>query len=365
MAEPDDEKAPERTGGRKEVLPSLALVAELAGVSLSTASRVLRGDPYPVTQDLRNRVRSAAEQVGYIPNALARSLRSKRLTSIGLIVADMQEPYFSAIAQATTREANDLGLMSMVCNAERDPQQEVDHCAWLLSYRVGGIILGWSGTQRQNLSSPPSAHRELEAMVQRLRLANIMVIALAPKLVEMPTICVDNVAAGRFIAEHLSAAGHTEVGLITGPRVNLTQQQRAAGFTEVMHAAGARCTVIDSSFSVDGGAGGAERLIAEHPNVTAVVGGSDTIAWGALERLTESGRKVPSDVAVVGIGKTLISRLLRPPLTTVDLKLTESARAAVLALARYRDDDLKWDELAAKLPTFEPELHPGATFLPS
>lgn len=310
-------------------------VAARANVSISTAARVLRGSRYPVSAELVARVRKAAEELGYVPNVLARSLRHGRQASVGLIVGNMLDPYFATISEAVTARATNASLVALVCNMQRDPALEVALCERLWGYRVAGLILASGGTARAD-------HRAaFDAVVKRMLDDGVAVVALAPRGQRLPTIGVDNEQVGEMIAEELLRLGHREIGVIGGPQDNLTQRARLSGLRRALARAGARDTVVHGPYTLAAGAAGVDTLLATNPALTAIVGGSDTVALGVIRRLEERGIPVPEEISVVGIGATSLAELARPGLATVDVRLAEAAALAVdYVQARFGDPGL-------------------------
>ncbi len=334
-------------------LPSVVEVAARAGVSVSTAARVLRGSPYPVSDECSARVRQAAAELGYAPNVLARSFRSGYQASVGLIVGDMLDPYFGTISEAVTVRATNAALVALVCNTQRDPALEIELCQRLLAYRVAGLILASGG------SSQPPLRQAFADTVARLTEAGIVVLALAPRGPAVPSIGVDNGEVGELIGRRLLQAGHRQVGVIAGPADNLTQQERLRGLRSALGEAGVQPVVVHLEFSVAAGAAGVDRLLAKEAGLTAVVGGSDAVAFGAVQRLGERGLRVPGDVSAVGIGHTTLASLATPPLATVDVRLAEAANAAVdLIVARLQGGQ------NVELPAFKPRFVEGQSLGP-
>jgi Transcriptional regulators len=319
------------------VTPSLPQIAARAGVSLSTASRVLRDGPTRVSPELSERVRRAADEFGYVPNLVAQSLRQGRQASIGLVVGDMLDPYFGEIAEAVTLEANSSSLLAMVSNMQRDRRLELEHCRRLWGHRVTGLVLA-AGAY---VDSP--YRDELATVIRRMQATGIVVVALAPRDIDVPTICVDNEEVGGLVASRLVAEGHRRIGLVGGSEKNVTQRLRLAGIRRTLAVAGVEPVVVHKEFSVEAGAQGLEEILQLEPRVTAVIGGSDRVAYGIMTRLRELGRRIPEEVSVVGIGDTTLARVASPRLTTVDVKLAESGRAAVRYIVA-REAGTEWTE---------------------
>ncbi|MHB9089978.1 MAG: LacI family DNA-binding transcriptional regulator [Chloroflexota bacterium] len=310
---------------------SVVDVAAEAGVSTSTAARVLRGSRYRVSAELSEKVQAAAIQLGYVPNVLARSFRAGRQASVGLIVGDMLDPYFGTVSEEVTVGATNASLVALVCNMQRDPALEIALCERLWGYRVGGIILASGGTSRSDLRA------RFDSLLTRMMAEGVVAVTLTRRSDGIPTIGVDNEEVGELIATRLLALGHHDIGLLAGPEDNLTQQARLAGLRRVLDAAGAPLAVRFSGFLTESGAEGVDALLSERPNLTAIVGGSDSVAFGAVRRLTERGYAVPGDVSVVGIGNTSLAALAQPRLATVEVHLARSARLAVDTIAARLD----------------------------
>jgi len=298
-------------------------VARLAGVSVSTAARVLRNAAYPVTDVMRERVQVAARHVGYVPNQLARSLRGAETTYIGLIVGNMQEPYFGSIAEAVTDEARLLPGIAIVSNMQRNPRLELELCKQLWEHRVKGLILaGGSYDQRTH-------HAELQALLSSMTQANVAIASMAERDLDIPTFAEDNEQVGICMANSVLSKGHREIGLVFGSRKSLTTQQRLKGinkekrqFDAVIHQ-----SIGDYSFNSAGTA--AEDLIRKHPGITAFLCGTDSMAVGAMQRLQQLGFRIPEDISIVGIGNTNYAQLVSPRLSSVDINLSMWARRAV------------------------------------
>nr|WP_243847260.1 LacI family DNA-binding transcriptional regulator [Microbacterium ulmi] len=330
--------------------PSVSDVARLAGVSVSTAARVVRKDAIRVSPELVERVERAARTIGYAPNAMAQGLRRGRLMSVGLIVGDMLNPYFGEIAEAVTMEANARSMVAIVSNMQRDQDLEIQLARSLWEHRVSGLILA-SG------SSGDRAHLvTFGRLIDQIQRSGTAVVALAPRESAIPTISVDNAAVGVLIAERLLALGHRRIGVVGGEARNLTYRERVAGLAGALARAGVAPVIVDTESSVEAGKLGAEAVLQQEPRTTAIVGTSDPLALGVAKRLVQLGRDVPREVSVVGIGNTLYASLNSPALTTVDVKLAEAGRAAVSYVLSESDPELPFEA-----PHFVPAFVDGGT----
>ena len=299
---------------------TLSDVARLAGVSVATASKSLNGRQQ-VRAETRERVLSAAEQLSFSPNVLARHLLSGRSGTIGLVTHDL-EGRFSIPVLMGAEDAAGTGKTSvLLCDARGDALREQYHVQALLGRRVDGLmVVGARPDPRASLGDLPVP----------------VVYAYAPS--EDPadmSVVTDNVLGGRLVAEHLLACGRTRIAVVTGDATYGAAHDRVAGVRAGLDAAGVGLTgePLYGSWSEEWGRAAAALVLAQHPDVDAIVSGSDHIARGVLDHLRETGRRVPEDVAVTGHDNWEILALnARPQLTSVDMDLEEVGRRAAALL---------------------------------
>lgn len=308
------------TSGTPRRPATLSDVARLAGVSVATASKSLNGRQQ-VKAETRERVLSAAEQLSFSPNVLARNLLSGRSGAIGLVTHDL-EGRFSIPTLMGAEDAAGTGKTSvLLCDARGDALREQYHVQALLGRRVDGLmIVGARPDPRPSLGSLPVP----------------VVYAYAPS--EDPgdmSVVTDNVLGGRQVGEHLIACGRTRIAVVTGDPSYGAAHDRVAGVRAALDAAGVPITgePLYGAWTEEWGRTAASLVLAQHPDVDAIVCGSDHIARGVLDHLRESGRRVPEDVAVTGHDNWEILALnARPQLTSVDMNLEEVGRRAAALL---------------------------------
>ncbi len=304
-------------------------VAARAGVSVSTAARVLRGSTERVDPELVRRVQEAGEELGYVRNILAQSLRRGSPTTIGLVVGDMLDPYYGEIAEVITQRAEaEYGMSVMVCNMQRDPLLEIKYCRHLCEHRVAGLILAGGGFDQW------SHVDRLVSLFATAAAAGIVAVTLTPRGLDAPAFCIDNEELGRQMAGKLAERGHGRVGVLLSPPESEVTQQRLRGATRTLAAAGIGFRVIHSGYTPALGAAAVKQLLADDPDVTAVMVGSDAMAIGALSGLAEMGLSVPEDFSVVSAGNTPLARWSAQPLSTFDLALRQCSIAALDHVAR-------------------------------
>ena len=320
------------TGLREERRGSLRLqdVAEAAGVSIATASRSLSGAS-GVSESVAERVRDVARSLGYVANVHARSLAAGTSRSVGLVVHEIGDPYFSEIASGVLHVAAPAGLTVQICHSGRDPERELEQIRTLVASRVGAIIVAGSGFV------DPAVQAGAKADLQAFRAHGGRVAVIGRHHLGVDAVLPDNRAGGRAAAEHLLGLGHRRIAVATGSRLLTTVADRLAGVEEAVTAAGLRFAdvpVVEAEFTRQGGKRAAEQIIAEHPDVTAVLALNDDMAIGVLSVLRSRGISVPEHVSVVGFDDVAVAQDLAPSLTTVRLPMVEMGEKVLqLALA--------------------------------
>ena len=205
-------------------------VATTAGVSLATASRALHGGTRVVTAELRERVQKAAAELGYTSHGPAQALARATTPVVGLIVHDITDAYFSAMAIGAMRVAHDSGLLVLVCNTFRDPRLELDYVARLRAQRARGVLLFGSGFSERAYQT--TLQRELDSMAG----LGGRVVCISPHGFETDAVLPDHREGGRLAARHLTELGHRHIGVISGPANLLVNQERIRGFREHLRA---------------------------------------------------------------------------------------------------------------------------------
>ena len=298
-------------------------VARDANVSVSTAARVLRGSTYPVAPELQERVRKAADKLGYVPNLLAKKLRGGEHSSIGLIVGNMMDPYFGAIAQTVSVAAHNRSLLAIVANMQRDPQLELAMIRELWQHRVNGLVLAGGGFDQMTYS------KELVELIQQLKRAGIIVVTVAEREIPVPVFSVDNVTVGAMLAEHALQHGHLQIGISAGPMHSYVTQRRLKGSLKVLAKAGIEPIVVHTEFGIEGGINAVNALLEQNPKLTMILANADTLGVGIIQGLAMKGLRVPDDVSIISAGATAYAGICDPVLTTMDLDLAACCRAAV------------------------------------
>lgn len=303
----------------------LADVAERAGVSLATASRALSGRE-GVSERVAEHVRQVARELGYVANVYARTLAGGPTSTVGLIVHEIGDPYFSEIASGVLRLAGTQDLMVQICHTGRDPVQELRQIRTLIAHRVGVIIIASSGY------TDPAMQAEAKAELAAFQEAGGRVAVIGRHHLTADAVLPDNRPAGQTIAEHVLSLGHRRIAVVAGPRRLTTVVDRLDGIAAALAPAGLSWTdvpVIETDFTRDGGVVAAERILREHPDATAIIALNDAMAIGVLATLRAHGVAVPRQISVTGFDDVAVAADLAPSLTTVRLPMTGMGEMAL------------------------------------
>jgi DNA-binding LacI/PurR family transcriptional regulator len=310
--------------------PNLEDVADRAGVSRATVSRVVNGQA-TVAEDLRDRVQKAIDELGYVPNQAARALMTRRSDAIALLASEpaarvFGDPFFSGIVRGVSMETNRAGLQLVLMMAQ-DFEDLERVKRFLRSSPVDGVML-ISGHDGDGLPE------ELQ------RLATPYVIGGRPKDSDMaPYVDSENLLGAEFATQHLVTLGRRRIGTVTGPLDMSAGVDRLTGFRQALGSAYTDDVVEHGDFTQLGGEAATERLLERVPDLDGLFAASDLMALGALAALRRAGRRVPQDVALVGFDDNEFATTADPPLTTMRQDPMVMGRAMVrLYLAKHRPD---------------------------
>ncbi|HSC92129.1 MAG TPA: LacI family DNA-binding transcriptional regulator [Gaiellaceae bacterium] len=330
-------------------MTTLREVAGHAGVSLATASRVASGGSN-VRPETRARVERAMRELLYVPPG-----RRTATGVIGLLVPELANPIFPALAEAIETRAAPSGLASILCNTQSAAYREVDYVHMLLDRGVDGMI--FISCEMTNLSGDHGHYERLIAEGARIVFVNGTLTGLA-----VPSVGVDERTAGELATRHLIELGHEQIGFVAGPEHYLPTQLKNSGREAALLASGLSPNglVANTQFSVAGGRAALAQLLAKAAPPSAVICSSDVMAIGVLQEAARRGLRVPEDLSVVGFDG-IAADWTEPRLTTIEQPIAEIADTAVDALRRLIDDPSR------PLPhfVFPPKLRRGESTGPA
>lgn len=329
---------------------TLTEVARLAGVSPATASRVLNGSARVPGKDIADRVRQAAESLGYIPNAQAQGLAKSSSGLIGLIVHDIADPYFAAIARGVQQAAREQHRMVLLATTEGAPESEKEAVAAFAARRADSIVIAGSRTFRdEDREGNAALAAELDRYCRNGGQVGVVghgiVGAAAPEGYHV--VLVPNEELAAQLASGLAAAREEDFIIIGGPAGLFTSDDRIRGFQRGLASAGLPAAeVIRTGFNRAGGFEAglalAARIKSSPPRDGAkrlcVFAVNDVMAIGAAAALRSQGLRIPRDAAVAGFDDIETLRDFRPALSTVHLPLEEIGRQAASSAAEMADD---------------------------
>ncbi|GAA4349373.1 LacI family DNA-binding transcriptional regulator [Microbacterium rhizosphaerae] len=320
----------------------LAEVAKKVGVSEATVSRVLNDKP-GVSDATRQAVLTALDVLGY---ERPTKLRGERSRLVGLVLPELQNPIFPALAEIVGGGLTQNGYTPLLCTQTAGGITEADYVDLLLQQQVSGVVfLGGNYSQ----ADAPHDHYE---RLRQVRLPTVLVNARVDDLA-FATVSTDDGAAAEQAVSHLLQLGHRRIGMLMGPADHIPSRRKLAAAQEVLARAGVSfdgSLVVRGLYSLESGQAGASRLLAS--GATAIVCASDVLALGAVRAARRTGRSVPADVSVVGFDDSFLMSCTEPPLTTVRQPIESMGRTAIeLLLAQISGSAEAGDELL-----FEPEL---------
>jgi DNA-binding LacI/PurR family transcriptional regulator len=288
-------------------------------------------------------VKRAADDLGYRPSGVARSLRTRRTRTLGLIVTDIANPFFPELVKAADNRARELEYSILLGTAAHDERRAMHYVKLMADHRVDGMIVASSQLSGEGwewlLASP----------------VPVVVANAEPAGVPVTVITSDNVGVSKIAVEHLVSLGHRRIGYVSGPQVYTAAAPRIEGFRAACADAAldpSETPVIRGEGDVESGDRATAELLAIRPDVTAIYCYNDLTAIGVLRALRAAGRRVPGDISVVGCDDIAAASWLVPSLTTVAQQKAEMGRRAVERLvAALRDGGGALEPVVVRLST--------------
>ncbi|WP_405851701.1 LacI family transcriptional regulator [Streptomyces sp. NBC_00090] len=332
--------------GRQTGRPTLEEVAARAGVGRGTVSRVINGSP-KVSEQAKAAVERAVAELGYVPNRAARALAGSRTDAVALVIPETEarlfaEPYFLDIIRGVSTELADADKQ-LLLTLIRSEQERQRFEQYLAAQRVDGVLL-------------VSVHGD-DPLPDQVRALGLPAVLNGRRREDERVAFVDsdNTGAGRTAVAHLAARGRRGIATITGPLDMYVARCRLDGYREGLADAGLapdEALVANGDFTEEGGRRAMRELLDRRPELDAVFAASDVMAAGARGVLREAGRRVPEDVALVGVDDSAVARHMDPPLTSVRQPIEEMGRTMARLLLQEIASPSEPDEQPRRmLPT--------------
>jgi DNA-binding LacI/PurR family transcriptional regulator len=304
-------------------------VALRAGVSNATVSRVLANKPY-TSQAVRARVLAAVKELGYQPSHVARSLRVQHSQIIGLIISDIQNPFFTSLGRAVEDVAYDHQYAVFLCNSDEDMEKEALYVDLMYAEKVSGVVL--------------TPTRARDNPCRKLIEARFPVVAVDRRVVDMDvdTVVIDNVGAAFDLVSHLISDGHRRIAAVVGPLTTTTDRERLEGYSRALrvHSLPVFHQLVQAGGSkVELGYQMTHALLSLPEPPTALFTGNYLLTLGTLRAIRERGLRIPRDIALAAFDEMEWTSLVEPSLTVVAQPTYELGRtAANLLLERIEDN---------------------------
>ncbi len=291
-------------------------VAKHAKLSVATTGRALGGYGR-VSVATKAKAQQAAQELNYHPNAIARGMKAQRTHTIGLIVGNILNPFFSIIVRAVEDTVSRQGFNVIVCNTDEDPEKELAHAKMLFERRVDGLIVSPTIFDNRRAASTVKLYynKQIPTVFVDRNIAGITA----------PAVYSDNAEGGYLATKHLLGLGHRHIGVIVGKRSLTTMTGRIQGYQRALAEAGLACDdhlIIDAAENVDvgvkGGYSATRKMLEKNKKVTAILVMNNLLVVGTLHALKELGVNVPHDLSLICWDDFDLAEHLVPPLTVVD-----------------------------------------------
>jgi LacI family transcriptional regulator len=321
-------------------MPTVHDVAKRAGVAPITVSRVINNSGY-ISEATRTRVETIIKEIGYVPNTLARGLRSKRTNTLALVVTDITNPYFTLMARGVEDVAGASNYTVIYCNTDESETKEDKYANILAQRQVDGVLLVPAGGN--------------DKTIKFLETNGINVVVLDRRVSGVKTdfVCSDSKDGSNRLIKLLIGLGHKQIAIITGPKKVSTAADRVTGYKQALTEAGLieNELVYYGAFNQQSGYELTKQAMARSPKPTAIFGANNFIMLGIIRALRELQLNVPADVSVVGFDDFPESMLVRPFFTAVVQPAYEMGRLAAELLLKRISGELSEEVQKIILPT--------------
>lgn len=303
-------------------------VAKEAGVSLGTVSAVINGSASVKAENVK-KVTQACEKLGFVPNLVARTLRTGSSTGIGLLIPDITNPYYPELARGVEDAAFQVGYNVFLCNNDRNEAKERDYVNYLLSKNVDGILM----------TKPQLSIEELKMVRKRCEL-----VILDPgntPFQEFDTVVADNITGAREAVASLCRHGHKRIAYVSGSMDSESANERFNGYLQILeenNMIADKQIIKHAGYSWSSGYEAGLELLRESNRPTAIFAANDIIAFGIIKALADNGLLVPRDMSVVGFDDIIMASYSTPSLSSVRMPKYEMGQKSVEILVKRRNE---------------------------
>ncbi|NLG68376.1 MAG: LacI family transcriptional regulator [Firmicutes bacterium] len=311
---------PRTSSGTRPV--TLRDIAKEAGVSINTVSRALNGKP-DVSEATRALVQAVASRLDYRPNQLARGLRQQRTATIGVVIADVANPFFAEVVEGIERTAYQEGYSIILANTEEDQDREARAVRTLVERQVDGILMA------------PAQRSDETVRYLMQRHVPFVLLARFFEGLDVPAVVNDDREGARLAVRHLVQRGHRDILYLNGPPYNSSARLRLSGYRDALEEAGIAFRpemVLTTDARSTGGYAAIQQALAGGLEFGAVFCFSDYVSFGAIKALRQAGLSIPRDVAVMGYDDIDLAAIVEPALSTVHVAKTRLGQVAVRML---------------------------------
>ncbi|GHE88926.1 LacI family DNA-binding transcriptional regulator [Thalassotalea profundi] len=306
-------------------------VARIAGVSVATVSRVANNGP-KVSSKTKEKVQKIMAELGYTPNANARALVTQKNTTIGVVIPELNDPFFASLANGVEQISRQHNMQLLLSTGQLSAESEMQAIDLLVGRRCDVMVI----------HSKKLSDEQLIALSQRIK--GLVIIDRYVAAIAERCIWLDNFEGGKIAARHLLALGHKNLACITSKYQIDDPELRLNGFTNELNASGIPLDeqlIACAEPSLQGGEVAAQNLLASGKPFSAIFVYNDAMAIGAISTLEDNGYRVPADISVIGFDDVLLSRYSRPKLTTLNYPIEVMAKQATsLALALVNSQEV-------------------------
>ena len=322
---------------------TLNRVADHAGVSVSTVSRVLAGKArsYRITKETEEAVRKAAEELHYVPNFIAMSLRLRRTNTIGLIIPDISNQFFASIARSIEIESRKLKYSLILCDSQENTELEIESIAILVKRKVDGLLICPVGIEYNHIKK--ISEKQIPVVIIDRYMADL----------DFPSVVSDNYRGALEAINYLVGNGHRQIAFIQGLAGTTVNNDRVKGYCDALQNHNIPINanyIVGDSFGIDNGYISTKLLLSMSDRPTAIFSVSNLVSLGVLRALQEENLKVPDDISIISFDDQVYSDFLATPITTIKQPQTEMGRIACKLLINQIEFDSQYPNKTIVLP---------------